>query len=51
MQEMGSRHRARFSCIQIIKTAVVPASLCKRDNIKQFHDSKVKFPLVRKMVR
>jgi ribosomal protein L20A (L18A) len=33
--EMGSRHRCRFSCIQIIKTATVPASACKRANIQQ----------------
>merc|ERR1712232_1250688 len=50
-QEMGSRHRVRFPCIQIIKTATIPASKCKRDNIKQFHDSKIKFPLTHKIVR
>ncbi|KAF3785067.1 60S ribosomal protein L18a [Nymphaea thermarum] len=49
--EMASRHRVRFSCIQIIKTAVVPAKLCKRENTKQFHDSKIKFPLIYKKLR
>ncbi|KAK7300163.1 hypothetical protein RJT34_10999 [Clitoria ternatea] len=49
--EMGSRHRVRFPCIQIIKTATVPAKLCKRESTKQFHDSKIKFPLVFKKVR
>ena len=34
-QEMGSRHRVRFPCIQIIKTATVPASACKRANTLQ----------------
>lgn len=29
-QEMASRHRVRFSCLQIIKTATVPAKACKR---------------------
>lgn len=48
---MGSRHRVRFPCIQIIKTATIPAAMCKRDNIKQFHDSKIKFPLTHKIVR
>nr|CAD1834295.1 unnamed protein product [Ananas comosus var. bracteatus] len=43
--EMASRHRVRFHCIQIIKTATVPAKLCKRESTKQFHDSKIKFPL------
>uniref|UniRef100_A0AB38Z7F6 60s ribosomal protein n=1 Tax=Paeonia suffruticosa TaxID=45171 RepID=A0AB38Z7F6_PAESU len=49
--EMASRHRVRFPCIQIIKTATVPAKLCKRESTKQFHNSKIKFPLVFKKVR
>ncbi|KAG6405035.1 hypothetical protein SASPL_132615 [Salvia splendens] len=49
--EMASRHRVRSHCIQIIKTATVPAKLCKRESTKQFHDSKIKFPLVYKKVR
>jgi large subunit ribosomal protein L18Ae len=34
-QEMASRHRVRLPCIQIIKTATVPASACKRPNTLQ----------------
>ncbi|XP_048333010.2 large ribosomal subunit protein eL20 isoform X2 [Ziziphus jujuba] len=49
--EMASRHRVRSPCIQIIKTATVPAKLCKRESTKQFHNSKIKFPLVFKKVR
>lgn len=49
--EMASRHRVRYYCIQIIKTATIPAKLCKRESTKQFHDSKIKFPLVFKKVR
>lgn len=49
--EMGSRHRVRASGIQIIKTATVKAADCKRANTQQFHDSKIKFPLARRMVR
>ncbi|PHU07070.1 60S ribosomal protein L18a [Capsicum chinense] len=49
--EMASRHRVRHHCIQIIKTATIPAKLCKRESTKQFHDSKIKFPLVFKKVR
>ncbi|XP_029123573.1 large ribosomal subunit protein eL20y isoform X1 [Elaeis guineensis] len=49
--EMASRHRVRYHCIQIIKTATIPAKLCKRESTKQFHDSKIKFPLVFKKVR
>jgi large subunit ribosomal protein L18Ae len=36
---------------QIIKTATVPASACKRANTLQFHDSKIKFPLTRRLAR
>jgi len=49
--EMASRHRVRFPCIQIIKTATVPDELCKRDNTKQFHSENIKFPLIFKKVR
>ncbi|KAG9140764.1 hypothetical protein Leryth_006947 [Lithospermum erythrorhizon] len=49
--EMASRHRVRSHCIQIIKTATIPAKLCKRDSVKQFHNSKIKFPLVFRKVR
>lgn len=49
--EMASRHRVRFTCIQIIKTATIPVSLCKRENTKQFHDSKIKFPLTYHKIR
>ncbi|XP_016707150.1 60S ribosomal protein L18a-like [Gossypium hirsutum] len=30
--KMASRHRVRFPCIQIIKTATIPAKLCKRSS-------------------
>ncbi|WVY92429.1 hypothetical protein V8G54_031517 [Vigna mungo] len=49
--EMASRHRVRCPCIQIIKTATIPAKLCKRESTKQFLNSKIKFPLVFKKVR
>lgn len=50
-QEMASRHRVRASSLSIIKTATVPAKLCKRDNVKQFHDSKISFPITHKLAR
>ncbi|KAL6549103.1 60S ribosomal protein L18a-2 [Orobanche hederae] len=49
--DMVSRHRVRHHCIQIIKTATVPAKLCKRESTKQFHNSKIKFPLMIRKVR
>lgn len=50
-QEMASRHRVRYSSLSIIKTATVPAALCKRDGTKQFHDSKIAFPVTQKLAR
>ncbi|XP_033645124.1 60S ribosomal protein L18a-like [Asterias rubens] len=44
-RDMGARHRARASCIQIMKVETVSAKKCRRPNIKQFHNSKIKFPL------
>uniref|UniRef100_A0A7E4VGW7 60S ribosomal protein L18a n=1 Tax=Panagrellus redivivus TaxID=6233 RepID=A0A7E4VGW7_PANRE len=44
-RDMGARHRAQADRIQIIKAAVVNAADCKRAGVKQFHDSKIKFPL------
>eukprot|EP00741_Cyanophora_paradoxa_P002667 tig00000615_g2588.t1 len=49
--EMASRHRARFSSIQIIRTGVIPTSQCRRSNTLQFLTSKIKFPLPHKVVR
>lgn len=42
---MGARHRAQADRIQIIKVQPIKVADCKRANIKQFHDSKIKFPL------
>ena len=39
-RDMGARHRARASTIQIIRVEVVEASKTRRPNIKQFHVSK-----------
>lgn len=50
-QEMASRHRVRYSSLSIIKTATVPAALCKRDGTKQFHNSKIAFPVTQKLAR
>ncbi|KAK0589070.1 hypothetical protein LWI29_009198 [Acer saccharum] len=49
--EMASRHRVRYPCIQIIKTATVLDGECKRESTKQFHNSEIKFPLVFKKIR
>uniref|UniRef100_A0AC34RRT8 60S ribosomal protein L18a n=1 Tax=Panagrolaimus sp. JU765 TaxID=591449 RepID=A0AC34RRT8_9BILA len=44
-RDMGSRHRAQADRIQIIKVAEIKISECRRPAVKQFHDSKIKFPL------
>ncbi|CAH1783075.1 unnamed protein product, partial [Owenia fusiformis] len=48
-RDMGARHRARASSIQIIRVETVKASQVRRANIKQFHDSKIKFPLTHRV--
>merc|ERR1719511_304866 len=49
-RDMGARHRARPGSIQIMKVAEVHASKCKRKHITQFHDSKIKFPMPRRVL-
>jgi len=49
--EMSSRHRARRSAIQIIRTTTLEASQCKRVNVLQFHNSKIKFRLLHRVPR
>eukprot|EP00163_Fabomonas_tropica_P019687 TRINITY_DN3451_c0_g1_i3.p1 TRINITY_DN3451_c0_g1~~TRINITY_DN3451_c0_g1_i3.p1 ORF type:complete len:182 (+),score=65.19 TRINITY_DN3451_c0_g1_i3:472-1017(+) len=49
-EELASRHRARKSSIQIMRTAEVAASATRRNNTKQFHDSNIKFPLAHRQL-
>jgi large subunit ribosomal protein L18Ae len=48
-RDMGARHRARAHAIQIIRCEVVAASKCRRPLVTQMHDSKIKFPLARRV--
>ncbi|GLG99841.1 Ribosomal protein L18a [Gryllus bimaculatus] len=50
-RDMGARHRARAHSIQIIKVEQVAAAKCRRPQIKQFHDSKIRFPLPKRIQR
>jgi large subunit ribosomal protein L18Ae len=43
-RDMGARHRARADTIQIIRVESIPAAKCRRPGVRQFHDSKIKFP-------
>lgn len=49
--DLASRHRARKSSIQILRTAVLKNSECKRPNTQQFHTSKLKFRLLSRVPR
>merc|ERR1712232_1313696 len=44
-QDMAGRSRAKSSAIQILKTAELKPSECKRPVIKQMHSKTLKFPL------
>ncbi|KAK3925864.1 60S ribosomal protein L18a [Frankliniella fusca] len=48
-RDMGARHRARAHAIQVIKVEEVKAANCRRPLVKQFHDSKIKFPLPKRI--
>ncbi|XP_071081980.1 large ribosomal subunit protein eL20-like [Haliotis cracherodii] len=49
--DMGARHRARASSIQIIRVEIIPANKCRRANIQQFHNSQICFPLPHRVDR
>merc|ERR1711934_481497 len=50
-QELQGRYRARFRSVQILKTAQIAAKDAKRDQIRQFLDAKLKFPITHKVQR
>merc|ERR1712146_298725 len=50
-QNMAGLSRAKAASIQILKTAELKPAECKRPNIKQFHDTKVKFPLPHRVIK
>merc|ERR1719253_1945180 len=47
--EMAGRHRGQAESITIMKTSIIPSSKCRRTHITQMHDSKLKFPVVKKL--
>ena len=46
--EMAGRHRAQPGSIQIINTTILTAAQCRREHVKEMHNSKLKFPVIRK---
>ena len=49
--DMAARHRARASSIQILKVERIEAGKCKRPNVTQFHNSKLRFPLPHRVMK
>ena len=50
-QDMAGRSRAKAAAIQVLKTAVLAPSECKRPTVKQFHSSKIRFPLPHRVAK
>ncbi|VDD90790.1 unnamed protein product [Enterobius vermicularis] len=50
-RDMGARHRAQADRIQIIEVKPIKASDCKRPAVKQFHNSKIRFPLPHRVTK
>jgi len=49
--DLASRHRARKSAVQIIRTAVVKTADCRRANTQQFQNNEIKFRLMHRVPR
>ncbi|MCL4130790.1 UNVERIFIED_CONTAM: hypothetical protein GTU68_006781 [Idotea baltica] len=45
-RDMAARHRARAHSIQIMRVETVKSNKCRRSIVTQFHQSKIRFPLV-----
>lgn len=50
-QDMAGRSRAKANAIQIIKTAELKPDECKRVAVKQYHTTKIRFPLPHKIAK
>lgn len=49
--DMAGRSRAKSQAIQILKTAELKPDDCKRPIVKQYHTTKIKFPLPHKVAK
>jgi len=49
--DMSSKHRARRSSIQIVKTAVIKAGESKRAYTQQYHTNQIRFKLLHRIPR
>ena len=48
LNDMASKHRARFANIEIMSVKSIANADCKRAFIQQFHDAKLSFPHMKK---
>lgn len=48
--DMAGKHRARADTLHILKVDSLPASKCKRPFVKQFHQSKIAYPLTHRVI-
>eukprot|EP01062_Namystynia_karyoxenos_P017775 TRINITY_DN1657_c0_g2_i3.p3 TRINITY_DN1657_c0_g2~~TRINITY_DN1657_c0_g2_i3.p3 ORF type:complete len:184 (+),score=80.91 TRINITY_DN1657_c0_g2_i3:87-638(+) len=46
---LAGQHRARASNIQVISTCTKKAAECSRPQVTQFHDAKIRFPLIHRV--
>jgi large subunit ribosomal protein L18Ae len=51
LSDMGGRHRTTYRRLQIMEVKSIPAKACRRTGVKQFHNSKIKFPLPHRVDR
>ena len=49
--DMAGRHRASYSAIQIIDIKEIDPKDCRRENVKQFHNASIRFPLPHRVLR
>jgi len=46
--DMAARHRARYAQVEVLGVKSIPDGECRRAWVKQFHSSKLAFPLLHK---
>ena len=48
LHDLASRHRARFTNIEVLGVKSIPNSACRRPHVVQFHKAGLSFPLMKK---
>lgn len=50
-RDVSARHHALSGQIQVIKVKQIKPSQCRRPAVKQFHNSRIKFPLTGRPIK